>query len=389
MIKRIIEQDYRTSLEEFPITGIIGPRQVGKTTMVKQWRNQHPMIYLDLERNSDLNKLSDPELFLTQYIDRTIILDEVQHLPELFPLLRSLVDDDRRPGRFVVLGSASPALLRQSSESLAGRINYLEMFPFSLLEVKERITLQDLWLYGGFPEPALSEKPTFIQKWYRNFTQSYIQRDLPMYGLPADPKVTRQLLQMIASANGSILNYSNYAKSLGLTVPTIKTYISFLVNAFLVSLLPPWHANIKKRLIKSPKVYIRDSGMLHYLSGVVSYDALLGNILAGNSWEGFVISQITAVIKSDDEVYHYRTQDGSEIDLLIRRNNQWLVAAEIKFTNAPSLSKGTYIAMEDLGIEKLHVITPGADTYPIAQNIEVTNLTQFLEYLVKQERFAY
>lgn len=384
MVKRLIEQDYSTSLEEFPITGIIGPRQVGKTTMVKQWRSQHPIIYLDLERNSDLNKLSDPELFLTQHIDKTIILDEVQHLPELFPLLRSLVDDNRRPGRFVVLGSASPALLRQSSESLTGRINYLEMFPFSLLEVKEQITLQDLWLYGGFPEPALSGKPTFIQKWYRNFTQSYIQRDLPMYGLPADPKVTRQLLQMIASANGSILNYSNYAKSLGLTVPTIKTYISFLVNAFLISLLPPWYANIKKRLIKSPKIFIRDPGMLHYLSGIMTYDALLGNILAGDSWEGFVISQITAIIKSDDEVYYYRTQDGSEIDMLIRRNNQWLIAAEIKFTNAPSLSKGTYIAMEDLGIEKLHVITPGADTYPIAKNIEVTNLTQFLEYLIKQ-----
>ena len=383
MIKRIIEQDYTTSLEGFPVTGIIGPRQVGKTTMVKNWEGSQNMLYLDLERNSDLNKLSDPELFLTQHTDRTVILDEVQHMPELFPLLRALIDDDRRPGRFVILGSASPALLRQSSESLAGRINYLEMFPFSFLEIKEHITLQDLWLYGGFPEPALSGKPEFIQTWYRNFTQSYVQRDLPMYGLPADPKVTRKLLQMIASANGSILNYSNFAKSLGLTVPTIKTYISFLANAFLISLLSPWYSNIKKRLIKSPKIYIRDSGMLHYLSGILSYDALLGNILAGNSWEGFVIGQIATVLNSDDEMYYYRTQDGGEIDLLVRRNNNWLMAAEIKLTNAPSLSKGTYIAMEDLGIEKLHVITPGADTYPIAKNIEVTNLMQFLSYLVK------
>lgn len=204
-----------------------------------------------------------------------------------------------------------------------------------------------------------------------------------MYGLPADPRVTGLLLQMIASANGSTLNYSNYAKSLGLSIPTIKTYISFLTNAFLASLLAPWHINIKKRLVKSPKIYIRDSGMLHYLSGITSYDALLGNIKPGNSWEGFVISQIAAVLKSDDEMYYYRTQDGAEIDLLVRRNNQWLAATEIKLTNAPSLSKGTYIAMEDLGIEKLHVITPGADTYPVARNIEVTSLARFLEYLEK------
>ncbi len=382
MIKRTIEQDYGISLEEFPVTGIIGPRQVGKTTLVKHWGSQRPVIYLDLERNSDLNKLSDPELFLTQHTDNIVIMDEVQHLPELFPLLRALVDDHRRPGRFVILGSASPTLLRQSSESLAGRINYLEMFPLSLLETKERVTVQNLWLYGGFPEPILSENPIFIQKWYRNFVQRYVQRDLPMYGLPADPKVTRQLLQMITSTHGNILNYSSFAKSLGLTVPTIKTYISFLTNAFLVSLLSPWHINIKKRLVKSPKIYIRDSGMLHYLSGITSYDALLGNILAGNSWEGFVINQIAAVLKSDDEMYYYRTQDGSEIDVLVRRNNRWLAAAEIKLTNAPSLSKGTYVAMEDLGLEKLYVITPEADTYPIAKNIEVTNIRQFMTELV-------
>ena len=378
MINRIITKDYATSLEEFPVTGVVGPRQVGKTTLVKQWQSQHPSIYLDLERASDLNKLSDPELFFGQHTDKTVILDEVQHLPHLFPLLRSLVDDYRRPGRFVVLGSASPALLRQSSESLAGRINYLEMFPLSLQETTEQISWQDLWLYGGFPEPALSQKPTYVQTWYRNFVQSYVQRDLPQYGLPADPRVTQQLLQMIASANGSILNYSTYAKSLGLTVPTIKTYISFLDNAFLVSLLPPWHVNAKKRLVKSPKIYLRDSGMLHYLSGITSYDALLGNILLGNSWEGFVLSQIAAVLQSDDEMYYYRTQDGAEIDLLIRRNNRWLVAAEIKFSSAPSLSKGTHIAMEDLGIEKLSVITPESDTYPLAKNIEVINLTRFL-----------
>ena len=382
MIKRILEDSYSSSIQDFPVTGIIGPRQVGKTTLVKRGLRQNNMLYLDLERTSDLNKLTDPELFLSQHAGKTVILDEVQHVPELFPLLRSLVDEDRRPGRFVILGSASPALLRQSSESLAGRINYMEMFPFCLIETKGQIGMQDLWLHGGFPEPALSGKTNFVQSWYRNFTQSYVQRDLPMYGLPADPRVTRLLLQMIASAHGSLLNYSNYAKSLGLSVPTVKTYISFLTNAFLVFLLPPWYVNIKKRLVKSPKIYIRDSGMLHYLSGIITYESLLGNLVAGNSWEGFVISQILAVLKSDDEVYHYRTQDGSEIDLLVRRNNRWLLAAEIKFTNSPSLTRGSYIVMEDLKLEKLYVITPGSDTYPIAKNIEVVNLQHFLEYVV-------
>lgn len=377
----MLESKFARSLEEFPVTGIIGPRQIGKTTLVRQWQTGKDMVYLDLERNSDLNKLQDPELFLTQVADKTVVLDEVQHLPELFPLLRSLVDDDRRPGRFVILGSASPPLLRQSSESLAGRINYLEMFPLNLLEVGQQLTWQQLWLQGGFPEPALSGKATFVQSWYRNFIQSYVQRDLPLYGLPADPKTTRQLLQMIASAHGGLLNYSTFAKSLELSVPTIKTYLSFLNNAFLTTLIAPWHTNLKKRLVKSPKLYIRDSGMLHYLTGINDFESLLGNVRVGNSWEGFVIGQIASVLESDDELYHYRTQDGAEIDLLVRRNDRWLLAAEIKLTNAPTLTKGTHLAMQDLGIEHLHVITPGADTYLIAEKITVISLGSVLERL--------
>ncbi len=384
MIGRQLEAKLALSLEEFPVTGIIGPRQVGKTTLVRQWQNGADMVYLDLERNSDLNKLQDPELFLTRVASKTVVLDEVQHLPELFPLLRSLVDDDRRPGRFVILGSASPALLRQSSESLAGRINYLEMFPLNLVEVGGRLTWQQLWQYGGFPEPALSDKPTFVQSWYRNFIQSYVQRDLPMYGLPADPKVTRQLLQMIASANGGLLNYSTFAKSLELSVPTVKTYLSFLHNAFLTTLIAPWHTNIKKRIVKSPKLYIRDSGMLHYLVGINNFESLLGNVRVGHSWEGFVISQVASVLESDDELYHYRTQAGAEVDLLIRRNDRWLLAAEIKLTNSPSLTKGTHQAMQDLSLEHLYVITPDADTYPIAENITVTSLERVLERLSGQ-----
>ncbi|MEQ8530617.1 MAG: DUF4143 domain-containing protein, partial [Imperialibacter sp.] len=299
----------------------------------------------------------------------------------LFPLIRALVDENRRPGRFVMLGSASPSLLKQSSESLAGRINYLEMSPLSLMEVKGEISLESLWTHGGFPEPALSAKKTFIERWYRSFINTYIQRDLPLYGLPAAPRVTRQLLQMIASVHGGILNYSDLARSIGLTVPTVKTYMMFLENAFLITLLPPWYANVGKRIVKSPKVYMRDTGVLHYLSNISTYDSLMGHIIAGRSWEGFVLHQVSTVLRADDEMYFYRTQDGAEVDLLVRRNSRWLLAAEIKLTNSPVLTKGSYLAKEDLQVETLHVITPGADTYRIADGVEVTSLKAILTFL--------
>ncbi|MFC5625560.1 ATP-binding protein [Algoriphagus winogradskyi] len=381
MIHRLIEKPFLKSISQFPVTGIVGPRQVGKTTLAKQLLLNTNTIYLDLEKNSDLNKLNDPELFFSQNQNKTIILDEIQHQPAIFPLLRALIDETRKPGRFIILGSASPSLLRQSSESLAGRINYLEMMPFSILETNEKITSQDLWIYGGFPEPALSHDSDFVQDWYRSFTTSYIQRDLPQYGLPADPRVTRQFLMMIASVHGGVLSYAAFAKSLGLTAPTIKTYLSFLLDAFLLRELPSWSINTKKRLVKSPKLYFRDTGMLHYLLGIKNMDSIFGNVVLGSSWEAFVINQVAIVLKSDDEMYFYRTQDGSEIDLLIRRNNQWLAAAEIKFSLSPKLTKGTYLAMEDLGIEKLHVVIPREENYPMAKNIQVVGITHFIQMI--------
>lgn len=381
MIKRLIENIFLKSTARFPITGIVGPRQVGKTTVAKQILLDANAIYLDLEKNSDINKLKDPELFFSQNQDKTIILDEIQHQPAIFPLLRAVIDENRKPGRFVILGSASPSLLRQSSESLAGRINYLEMTPLSILEIEGKITIQNLWIYGGFPEPALSQDSDFVQDWYRSFTTSYIQRDLPQYGLPADPRVTRQFLMMIASAHGGILSYSTYAKSLGLSVPTIKTYLGFLLDAFLLRELTAWSVNTKKRLIKSPKLYFRDTGMLHYLLGIKNMDSIFGNVVLGSSWEAFVINQTAAVLKSDDEMYYYRTHDGAEIDLLIRRNNTWLAAAEIKFSLSPKLTKGTYLAMEDLEIEKLHVVIPREENYPMAKNIQVVGLTHFIQMI--------
>ncbi len=381
MITRKIESDFKESVSQFPVTGLIGPRQVGKTTLAKSAIYQSESIYLDLEKISDLNKLNDPEFFFEENQNKTIILDEIHHLPNLFPLIRAMVDIHRKPGRFVVLGSASPSLLRQSTESLAGRISYIEMMPLSLLEIEQNQSWEDLWIFGGFPEVFLSSNIKFKSNWYRNFVASYVHRDLPQYGLPADPKITRQFLLMIASSNGGILNYSTFAKSLGLSMPTVKTYLGFFVEAFLIRELYPWAVNPKKRLVKAPKLYYRDTGMLHYLLGIQNKESVFGNLILGSSWESFVIAQISSVLISDDEMYYYRTHDGAEIDLLIRRNDQWLAAAEIKFSSAPVLTKGTYIAMEDLGIPLLHVIVPKNENYPLAKNVRVIGLKAFLELL--------
>jgi hypothetical protein len=383
MLIRLLYSEFLFSVTHFPVTGLIGPRQVGKSTFAKSFEYKRPLVYLDLEKDSDLNKLNDPELFFTSIPDQTIVLDEIQHKPALFPLIRSLVDEHRIPGRFVILGSASPELLKQSSESLAGRINYLEMYPLNLLEVEERISLESLWLQGGFPEPALNESSKFKQTWYGSFIQSYIYRDLPSLGLSANPNTIRQLMMMLASLNGATLNYSMLAKSIGLSVPTVKTYLGYFANAFLITELVSWHVNVKKRLVKSPKIYFRDTGMLHYLLGIKNREGLYGNIAVGNSWEAFVVHQVKSVLLPDDGVYYYRTQDGAEIDLLIRRGNRWFAAAEIKLSLSPKLTKGTYIAMEDLGINQLYIITPGEAIYAYDSMVEVVGVRGFLKKLIE------
>ncbi len=384
MITRFPQIEFDYLLANFPAVGLVGARQVGKTTLAKsQVSDKNPMLYLDLERGSDKAKLGDPELFLQNNADKTIILDEIQNMPELFPLLRSLIDDDRRAGRFVILGSASPPLLRQSSESLAGRIAYLQLHPLNLLETAPETSWQNLWTFGGFPEPLLKNQPKFSERWQQNFLENYLFRDLPFFGLPARPEVTRRLFKMLAAMNGQLLSYSTLAKSLGLTVPTVKTYLEFIQGAFLVRTLQPWSANLKKRLVKSPKIYFSDTGMLHHLLGLHNFNDLLGHPAAGLSWETFVIAQVKSVLKPSDELYFYRTSHGAEIDLLIRRNEKWRAAAEIKLSSAPVLSKGTFSAMEDLELEHLYVVTPEADNYFLKEKVEVVGIELFLRRLVE------
>lgn len=380
MINRFQKTELEYLMANFAAVGVIGARQVGKTTLCRSLNYiVEKVLYLDLERPSDLLKLTDSEFFLTSNDDKTVILDEIHHKPELFPLLRSLIDEKRTPGRFLILGSASPQLLRQSSESLAGRIAYLRLYPLNLLEVEGSVNWQELWFKGGFPEPLFKTSENLTRLWYENFLINYVQKDLPAFGLGAEPNLIYRMLQITASSNASMLNYSMISKSMGVSMPTVKSYFGFLENSFLVFTLQPWFDNIKKRLIKSPKLYFEDTGVLHHLLRIKNFDSLLGNIAAGLSWENFVINQLRYLLLSTDQLYFYRTHDGAEIDLLVRRNNDWLFGAEIKLTNAPSLSKGTYLAIEDLGLKKLFVITPDSDNYLMHKNIEVIGLLDMLK----------
>ena len=296
MIKRIIEKRILKLLKSFPCVAIIGPRQVGKTTLVKEIRNslKQKSLYLDLELTSDLNKLSDAETFLIQNLSKIIIIDEIQRKKDLFPLLRALIDKDRKPGKFILLGSASPDLLRDSSESLAGRIAYEELTPFIIPEISEHFSTEQLWIKGGFPDAFLAK--IIWDDWMGNFISTYLEKDLPLLGFPADSITARRLWTMIAHNHGNLINYTEFSKSLEISVNTIKKYINFLEQAFLIRQLPPYYFNIKKRVVKSPKIYIRDSGILHYLLGLETMNDILGFPKMGASWEGFVIEQIKAVL---------------------------------------------------------------------------------------------
>ena len=327
MIPRHLESTILKYVSDFPVVGLIGPRQVGKTTLVKKLFKQFrkEIIYLDLELQSDLDKLNEAEFYLKQFTDKTIIIDEIQRKPELFPLLRALVDIKREPGRFIILGSASPDLIRDSSETLAGRIAYLELSPFNLLEIRNKYSMTEHWFRGGFPEPFLTDNDERRFIWLNNFIFTYIERDLPLLGLAASPAMIRKLWTMLAHYQGGIWNASKFANSLGSSVPTIQRYFNFLENAFLINVLPPYYLNIKKRLVKSPKVYIRDTGILHCLLDLQTFNNLQNTMLIGKSWEGYAIEQIRQRIGINNKLYYYRTQKGAECDLIITSSEKPII----------------------------------------------------------------
>ncbi|SFU08889.1 hypothetical protein SAMN04489724_3851 [Algoriphagus locisalis] len=364
-------------LSIFPAVGLLGPRQVGKTTLVKNLKLVKESIYIDLEKASDRAKLVDAELFLKAHVDKTVILDEIQLMPELFAQLRSLIDEQREPGRFILLGSASPDLIRKSADSLAGRIGYLELTPFFWGEIDES-ELEKLWIRGGFPLSFLAKTDRESQIWRQNFIKTYLERDLAQIGLSTDPRLVERFWIMLAYAQGGIWNGESFARALGITRPTVNRYLEFLEGSFMVRALQPFHRNIKKRLVKSPKVFIRDTGLLHSLTGVDSMEALRNLVQIGASWEGFVIEQITATFGEEYEYYFYRTHQGAECDLLLVKNGAVKTAIEIKNTLSPKLTKGLQISMEDTGAEEGIVICRIEGEYPLSEKVRAMGLGDFL-----------
>ncbi len=358
----------------------MGPRQVGKTTLSKQLMNEidKESIYLDLENPRDLARMADPVLFFERNLERCVILDEIQRMPEVFPILRSMVDLKRVAGRFIILGSASPELIRDSSESLAGRIAYEELSPLNLTEIKNSYSMEKHWLQGGFP-PALLASSNFIsKKWLNNFIITYIERDLPMLGLDVNVNLLQRFWTMIAFMHGNLLNMTTLSKSLGVTSTTIKRYVSFMENAFLVRLLQPYSVNVKKRLVKSPKIYIRDTGILHQLLAIDNFDTLECNPIMGNSWEGYAIEQILQQCDDDTKGFFYRTHEGSECDLVLVRGGKPLYAIEIKYTASPKISKGMRISFDDLNTPNNFVVTPNGDDYLLSEDVHTCSIDTFL-----------
>lgn len=370
MIKRHLHEQLVSSLSKFPAVALLGPRQVGKTTLAKMIREETlpPPVYLDLELPSDLARLQEPELYLGQFNDRLVIIDEVQRLPELFPLLRALIDQRRNPGRFLILGSASPQLIRNASETLAGRMLYLELPPLTLTEVGSE-HLRKLWLRGGFPDSFLADGDADSLLWREAFISTYLERDIPQLGIRIPSTQLRRFWTMLAHCHGSLWNSSCIASSMGVSAPTVRHYLDILEDTFIARQLPPYFANIGKRTVKAPKVYLRDTGILHALSGIATFDALHAHPLVGHSWEGFIIEQILRLKPNSWQGFFFRTSAGAEIDLLLLDEKGESVAVEVKYTLSPKPMRGFRQAYADLRCRRGYVVYPGEEEYPLGNEV--------------------
>lgn len=390
IIARMIERDAHKTLlarlDQFPAVALLGPRQVGKTTLAEALLGTRPSLYLDLEAPSDLARLTEPEQYLSTYGDRLVILDEVQRAPELFPVLRGLIDRSRREGhrtgRFLLLGSASGDLLRQSGESLAGRIAYLELTPLTAREIDaDADAIESLWLRGGFPDSWLAIDDAASTIWRENFLRTYLERDIPQLGPRVPAETLRRFWTMLAHEQGGLLNAARLARGLGVDGKTIARYLDLLVDLMLVRRLPPLHANVGKRLVKSPKVYVRDSGLVHTLLGLDDRHALLGHPVVGGSWEGFVIENLIAAAPPRTQASFYRTAAGAEVDLVLDLPGGKRWAIEIKRSLTPKVERGFHQAREDLRPDRCLVVYPGGEAYPIGDGIDVVPLRAACERL--------
>jgi predicted AAA+ superfamily ATPase len=377
-IERKAFGNIKKSLKDVPVTAILGPRQCGKTTVVKMLaKKRNDFLLLDMENPADIQALQDPAAFFDYYPNKTICIDEIQRKPELFPILRYSVDKNRRNGRFIVLGSASPQLIRQSSESLAGRIRYIELTPFSINEISNFENFYNrLWLRGGFPRSFLAKGDESSFEWRNDFVKTFLERDIPQFGFNIGASKMRRVWTMLAHANASILNRSKLGESLGVSHHTINSYLDILSDSFMLRVLPPYEANIKKRLVKSPKILFRDSGILHNLLGIRNYKDLRSNLNCGSSYEAFAIEQILSDISiaGKFEPYFYRSHQGEEIDLLLDSGNE-LIAIECKASSSPDIPKGLLTAVKDLNISRTFIVAPVGREYPVADNMMVCGIS--------------
>ena len=377
-IQRKIQSDILEYFDDIPITAILGARQVGKSTLAKLLlQNKKEVIYLDLEIRTDRQLLEEPVQFFNINKAKIICIDEVQLLPEIFSEIRHFVDNNPKV-KFLILGSSSPELLRQSSETLAGRIFYYELSSFLWTEIKTITDLKTYWYKGGFPKSILARNNKLAFLWLENYIKTFLERDLKMFGFNIPPDTLRRLWLMLAHINGQVLNYSQLANSMGISQPTIKHYTSILHHTFMLRILPPYFINIKKRLIKSPKVYIRDTGILHSLLQISSFEELYAHPIYGSSWEILVIENIISKYRSWDYSY-YRTSNGAEIDLILTKGSR-IIAIEIKSSTVPKLTKGFWQALKDIKATEAYVIAQVDTIYPIKNDVMVYPLGEFLNH---------
>ncbi len=374
---RDILPDVVKRLHANPAVALLGARQVGKSTLAEMLIEQFPdSMYVDLERPSDLNKLADPEAFFQQFQDRMICLDEIQRVPELFAVLRSVIDRNKRNGQFLLLGSASRELIKQSSESLAGRISYVEITPFTHAETKD-VDINRLWLRGGYPRSLLNTDDEAAFQWREDYIRTFLERDIPLLGFHIPANTLGRFWRMLAHCHAQTLNAAKLADSMGVSGHTIRKYIDLLEQTFVVRALPPWAGNTKKRLVKSPKVYIRDSGVLHALLDIESMDQLFGHPVYGDSFEGFVVENLLAELPRWQASF-YRTSSGAEVDLVLEKGGR-RVAIEIKASTSPKLGKGNWSAFESLDADHCYVVAPVDGCYPINEKVMVMTLDALIK----------
>ena len=377
MIKRGLASRLEDALSQAPAVALLGPRQVGKTTLALEVGKRFDTLYLDLESEQDRARLAQPELYLADHQDKLVILDEVHRAPGLFPVLRGLIDRARRAGRasglYLLLGSATLDLLKQSGESLAGRISYLELAPFNVLETP-RLSADALWVRGGFPDSLLARDAARSLRWRQDFIRSYLERDIPQFGRRIAAETLRRLWTMLAHHQGGLLNTAQFARNLGVDAKTAAGYLELLVDLLIVRRLPPWHANLGKRLVKSPKVHVRDSGLVHALLGIADKETLLAHPVVGQSWECFAIENLLVCAGDRAQGYFYRSSGGAEIDLLLAWPDGSLWAVEIKRSLSPGLERGFHAACADLSPARKYVVYPGKERYRMSADIEAMPL---------------